>query len=106
MVDSPDKDKLADLSAQIARAEERSSPSRQTQDGPSSLRVQALARAIRIGADFVTTILGALGLGWFADQQMGTAPWWMLLFLLIGCAIAFWNLIKASGRGINPTPKA
>ncbi|MGE0109824.1 MAG: AtpZ/AtpI family protein [Bdellovibrionales bacterium] len=94
--DQDDQDKLAVLAAQIKQAEERSNPSLQDQDGALPSRVQVLARVMRIGADFVTTILGALGLGWFVDQQVGSAPWCMLLFLLIGCVVAFWNLIKAS----------
>ncbi len=96
MAESPEQDDLAALSAQIKRAEERSNPSLKNQDDKSPSRVQAMARVMRIGADFVTTILAGLGLGWFADTQMETAPWCMISFLLIGCVIAFWNLIRAT----------
>ncbi len=93
-----DNDKLSELSAQISKAQKRSDFSSGEQgDGPS-LRVRAMARVLRVGTDFTATILGALGLGWFVDEQMGIAPWSMLLFLLVGVIIAFWNLVQAVGE--------
>ncbi|HBM90271.1 MAG TPA: hypothetical protein DD400_00085 [Rhodospirillaceae bacterium] len=93
-----DNEKLSELSAQISKAQERSDSSSGERGDGSSSRVKAMARVLRVGTDFTATILGALGLGWFVDEQIGTAPWSMLLFLFAGVVIAFWNLIQAAGK--------
>jgi ATP synthase protein I len=38
------------------------------------------------------------GVGWFLDRQFGTAPWGSLLFLLLGLAAGFRNLLRAVDR--------
>ena len=95
MAEPTDKDRLAGLTAQIELAEKRANPEHKIDDNAHA-RVQALAKVMRIGADFVTTVLAGLGLGWFVDTQMGSAPWCLISFLVVGSVIAFWNLIRAT----------
>ena len=59
---------------------------------------QALAQASAVGLTFVVAIGLGLALGWKLDQKFGTAPWLLLLGLLIGIAAGFKNLFTLSSR--------
>jgi ATP synthase protein I len=43
----------------------------------------------------VATAIG-WGIGYWLDGQLGTTPWLMLLFLLLGVAAGFKGLLRAS----------
>lgn len=97
MTDDPDRDKLDELSARIAKAQNASKPLRDQEEGGRSERFRAFARAMRIGTDFVSTVLAGIGLGWFLDEQMGTAPWGLIGLFSGGVVVAFWSLIRSVG---------
>jgi F0F1-type ATP synthase assembly protein I len=44
----------------------------------------------------ISTVLGLWG-GYVLDQRLGTAPWLMLVGLLLGIASGFVNLFRAAG---------
>lgn len=92
MTSQSDRDKLQALADRISKAEQTANPAQisaeDSQDsGPSK------ARMVRIGTDFIATILGALGLGWFVDQQFDCAPWGMIGFLVVGFITACYELV-------------
>lgn len=97
MMNDSDRDRLDTLSARIARAEDAANPERKKEDGAPGLPNRAVLRAIRVGSDFVATVVVSTGLGWFADDQLGTGPWLMLLMLIIGFAVGFRMILKAFG---------
>lgn len=43
-----------------------------------------LGLAMSLGFVVITLILGSLWLGLWIDRQLGTAPWGMLAFMLVG----------------------
>lgn len=45
----------------------------------------------------ISVILGLL-FGWWLDKQLGTAPWMMLVFLVLGLIAGFRGVIRAVGR--------
>lgn len=45
----------------------------------------------------ISVILGLL-FGWWLDKQLGTAPWMMLLFLVLGLIAGFRGVMRAVGR--------
>ena len=57
-----------------------------------------MARAYRLAAEFVAAILVGLGLGWGADQLLGTSPWGMIMLLLLGFAAGVLNVIRATAE--------
>jgi ATP synthase protein I len=42
--------------------------------------------------------LGGGIVGWLLDRWFGTRPWLMLVFLFLGFAVGFWNVIRISNR--------
>lgn len=55
-------------------------------------------QAARYAADLlVGVVLGGV-LGWALDRQFGTAPWWMILLVVLGFAAGLLNVIRAAQR--------
>lgn len=65
---------------------------------PDSARQAAYGEAFRYAADLmVGVVLGGL-LGWALDRQFGTAPWIMILLVVLGFAAGLLNVIRAARK--------
>ena len=92
-------DNEAALSARLKRLGERldqtSRPSetvsRQTRD------TSAFARGFRQSSEMVGGVLVGAGLGWLLDRWLGTSPWGLIVFLLLGFAAGILNVMRAAG---------
>lgn len=98
MTDQSDRDKLKALAERISKAEEAADPSRRNGEEDSQTANQSKARMVRIGTDFIATILGSIGLGWFVDQQFDCAPWGMIGLLVVGFITACYELVMQIAR--------
>jgi len=61
--------------------------------------------AFRLGAEFVAGVLVGAGLGWGIDYLLGTKPWGMIVFLLLGFAASVINMMRAAGETTTKPPK-
>lgn len=61
----------------------------------------ALGRALRASTEFVAGILVGGGLGWALDKGLGTSPWGLIVFLLLGFVAGVYNVLRSAGL---PTP--
>jgi ATP synthase protein I len=48
--------------------------------------------------------LGGGIVGWLLDRWFGTRPWLMLVFLFLGFAVGFWNVIRISKQSQGKAP--
>jgi F0F1-type ATP synthase assembly protein I len=62
---------------------------------PRAVAVSALAQGTRHAFEIAATTIVGAGIGWMLDRWLQTGPWMFLLFLLLGIAAVFWNLMKA-----------
>lgn len=93
----------AELSARLQRLGERLG--QQRSDRPSENDTgqsagsdpSALARGIRLSAEFVAGVLIGTAIGWLIDRFAGTRPWGMIVFLLLGFAAGLLNVMRAAG---------
>ncbi len=53
-----------------------------------------LAFAMRIGVELVATLIVGGGIGLFLDRWLGTTPWLMLVFFILGAAAGFINIYR------------
>lgn len=60
--------------------------------------------AFRLGSEFVAGVLVGAGLGWGIDYLLGTAPWGMIIFLLLGFGASVVNMMRAAGETGKKTP--
>lgn len=80
--------KLDTINAKRAEAERELDTARQT----------AFGQAFRYSAELLVGVgLGGV-LGWALDRQFGTAPWLMILLVILGFAAGLLNVIRAAQR--------
>jgi len=57
-----------------------------------------LGWAMRLTTEmFAALVVGGV-LGWLLDEWLGTRPWLMLVFLLVGCAAGMLNVYRVARR--------
>lgn len=61
-------------------------------------RGAALGEAFKIVAELVVGVAVGGGIGWVLDRQLGTAPWLLALFLVLGFAAGMSNVIRTARK--------
>jgi len=95
----------AALSARLRHLGERLdhvAPAGQSQTRPTSgptADPSAYARGFRLSAELVVGVLVGAGLGWLLDRWLGTLPWGMFVFALLGFTAGVLNVMRQSGAG-------
>lgn len=101
----------AKLSARLQRLGERLAQhraGRKGEAGPSSqasgpgTNASALARGFRLSTELVAGVLVGAFLGWALDRWLGTSPWGMIVFLMLGFAAGVFNVMRAAGVSGGP----
>jgi ATP synthase protein I len=93
----------AALSARLQRLGERlgqhhsDRPSETNSRQNANADPSALARGLRLSAEFVAGILVGAAIGWLLDRWLGTSPWGMIVLLLLGFAAGVLNMMRAAG---------
>lgn len=63
--------------------------------GNGGLDGSALGFGFRIGLELVVAVVFGLGVGWAIDKLLGTKPWALIVFLLLGIAAGMLNVFRA-----------
>ena len=75
----------------------------EAEDGSLGQTSKAIALGFRIISELAAgVIVGAL-LGWQLDEWTGLKPLFLILFLMLGTAARFWNMVKL-GMGTKKPP--
>lgn len=61
-------------------------------------RSSALGQAFKISVELIAGVAVGGGIGWFLDQHLGTRPWLLVLFLVLGFAAGLLNTIRSARR--------
>ena len=85
------------LRAARAREDEDSGRGPERRGTPSGMGL-----GMRIGAELVVSVLVGTGIGWALDAWLNTAPWLMVVFLLLGGAAGVLNVYRLM-RGMDET---
>ena len=62
--------------------------------GPAS----PLGFGFRIGIELVSALVVGVGIGWLLDRWLGTQPWLLLLFFLLGSVAGVMNVYRTVSR--------
>ena len=94
--DAPDlDDRMARLrerlDAETAEREARSRPTKGEKDRT------AMGQALRLSSEFVAAVVVGAAIGYGIDWAFGTAPWGLVIFLLLGFAAAVVNVMRSAG---------
>jgi ATP synthase protein I len=64
-------------------------------DGPGRRDGVAVAgRLLAIAWEFIGAVVAGVLVGWFADEKLGTAPWLLIGFTLLGTCAGFYQMVR------------
>jgi ATP synthase protein I len=94
-------DNEAQLSARLQRLGERiasaNRPSENERAPRQGVDTSAFARGFRLSTELVGGVLVGAGLGWLLDRWLGSSPWGLIVFVLLGFAAGVVNVMRAAG---------
>lgn len=99
MTERDKPDSLRDLDDRLRRLREREGSGRAgpNRGGASN---SDFGRAMRVGVELVAALLVGGVIGWLLDRWLGTAPWLLVVFFLVGAAAGMLNVYRTmSGIG-------
>ena len=98
MGDERPRKSLDDLDARLREARSKEA-SRSRGSGPA-LRVPSsgFGMAFRIGVEMVAALIVGVGIGLLLDRWLGTAPWFLIVFFLLGAAAGVLNVYRAAAK--------
>jgi ATP synthase protein I len=75
-------------------------------DGPQGTgrhMPRGMGLALRLGVEIVSALIVGVGIGWYLDRWLGTAPFLLVLFFFLGAAAGVLNVFRTvSGIGLAP----
>jgi ATP synthase protein I len=72
----------------------------QPSDDPGADRAataSGYARGFRLSSELVAGVVVGAGLGWLIDRLLGSSPWGLMIFLLLGFAAGVLNVMRTAG---------
>lgn len=88
------KRRASELGAKLDAVKSRKEPP----SPEASARGAAMGQAMRIAVELVVGVAIGGFVGWWLDKQLGTAPWLLVLFLILGFCAGMWNIIRTAQR--------
>jgi ATP synthase protein I len=64
--------------------------------GGGSQDQAAYGAAFKFAAELIVGVVVGGGLGWLLDRQFGTAPWLMIVLVILGFAAGLLNVVRAA----------
>jgi ATP synthase protein I len=97
--------RLAALERSLKAVSEHRQDEKRSEKAPQGN--SGLGQALRLSGEFTAGIIVGGGFGWGFDRWLGTSPWGMMLFLMLGFAAGVYNVMRSAGllkpaRSVQP----
>ncbi len=89
--------RASDLGARLEKVKAEARAKRGPEHG-SEARGAALGQAMKIAVELVVGVAVGWFIGRILDEQFGTAPWLMIVFLILGFAAGLTNIVRTARR--------
>lgn len=99
MEDKPGQSELDQLENRLEKVREAQEKEKPRHTGSG----KAMSVAFRIIAELVIGILVGTAIGWFLDDWLGTAPWFLIAFFILGFVAGLINVSRAAGEMATTT---
>ncbi len=93
MTERDKPDSLRDLDDRLRRLRQREG-SGGAEPGPGRASSSGLGMGMRIGVELVASLVIGVGIGWGLDYLLGTSPWLLLVFFLLGAAAGMMSIYR------------
>lgn len=101
----PPKAGLSDRRDQLSRTLDERTRQEAKASRRSSGSATGYAQAVKMSSEFIAGILVGAGLGWILDEWLGTSPFGLIVFLLLGFVAGVLNVLRAAGQIAEPGVK-
>lgn len=85
---------LDSLNAKLDAVRDRQAETGRQQIEADPRQTRSLGKAWSLAIEMVAAVCVSLFIGWWLDRWLGTAPWGLLGFILLGVATAMWSAIR------------
>jgi len=92
MAETNEGSHLDELSKRLDKARAEGTP-REVQREDTN---KGIGAALRMATEFVVAVIVGGAIGWYLDGWLGTKPWLMILFFLLGVGAGFLNVFRAA----------
>jgi ATP synthase protein I len=97
---------LTDLDRRLKEARARIPEARrETGGGGRDVGRAGMAAGFRIAVELLAALVVGGGIGWLLDRWLGTQPWLLILFFILGAAAGFVNVYR-TGKELDRAAKA
>ena len=103
----PDEAALSARLKSLGQRLDQVSSSRAADTGPASRSAtdhSGFARGFRLSSELVAGVLVGAALGWLIDKGLGTLPWGMFVFALLGFTAGVLNVMRQAGVAPGGVP--
>ncbi len=73
-------------------------------EGSAEASRKGYAQAMKLSSEFISAIVVGAVLGYLLDRFVGTAPWGLIVLLLLGFCAGVLNVLRAAGKVAKPDP--
>jgi ATP synthase protein I len=91
------------LSAKLAERQ-KGTVAEAARDKQSEESRKGMALGLKISSEFIAAIAVGTMLGYLIDRFVGTTPWGLIIFLLLGFCAGILNVLRAVGMVSNHVP--
>lgn len=95
--------RLSKLSGKI-EAQRAARRKRDGTDRSSSSTYSGIGQALKLSSEFVGGVAVGAAIGWGLDTWLGTTPFGLIVFLMLGFAAGVLNLMRSAGLIQTPEP--
>ena len=96
MNETRDTQPKEDFDTRLKRAQGKDEGWQKTENTASNSDGKGLA--FKIGTELVVAVIVGGVIGYFLDSWLGTKPWLLILFMLLGNAAGLWNIFRLTNN--------
>lgn len=102
--ENDDKSMKSDLDGRLKEINQRLGRNVDTEARERSRKSNSkgMALALRVASEFISAILVGAAIGYGIDWLLGTTPWVMILFLLLGFVAGVMNVMRSAAEFSMP----
>jgi len=93
-----------DLHRRLKAAQDRNAGGSKKRSAASSYAGSGMGVGVKVGVDLVVGVGLGAGIGWGLDRWLGTEPWLLALFCILGFVAGLMNVIRTANQSFKSPP--